>query len=133
SSTHALRACGCGRLRAAPVRSSSLPSVAPRSLDGSSAAAGCAGTALARGARCRHQESFMLRIYSVALELVRSLKPAVEEFQRRDPDLAKQFRRAVTSVPLNLSEGSYSRGRNRYARYHTAAGSLREALSCLEV
>jgi four helix bundle protein len=89
--------------------------------------------ALARGARGHYQESFMLRIYSVALELVRSLKPAVAEFQRRDPDLARQFRKALTSVPLNLSEGSYNRGRNRYARYHTAAGSLREALACLEV
>ncbi len=27
----------------------------------------------------------------------------------------------------------YSRGRNRNARYHTALGSARETLSCLEV
>jgi hypothetical protein len=27
----------------------------------------------------------------------------------------------------------YSRGKNREARYHTALGSAREALSCLEV
>jgi four helix bundle protein len=75
----------------------------------------------------------MLRIYAVVLELARSLKPVAEELQRRDPDLAKQFRKALTSVPLNLGEGSYNRGKNRYARYHTAAGSMREVLACLEV
>jgi hypothetical protein len=30
-------------------------------------------------------------------------------------------------------KGSYSRGRNRAARYHTALGSLREVLACFEV
>jgi hypothetical protein len=34
---------------------------------------------------------------------------------------------------LNASEGMYSRGRNRGARYHTAMGSMRETLSCIEV
>jgi four helix bundle protein len=37
------------------------------------------------------------------------------------------------SVPLNIAEGSYSRGRNRGARYHNALGSLREVLACFEV
>ena len=36
----------------------------------------------------------------------------------------------LASGPLNVAEGSYSRGGNRTARYHTAAGSMREALSC---
>jgi four helix bundle protein len=34
---------------------------------------------------------------------------------------------------LNLGEGMYSRGKNRTVRYHTALGSARETLSCLEV
>jgi four helix bundle protein len=75
----------------------------------------------------------MLRIYSVLLELVRSLRPLVKELERRDADLARQCRRALTSAPLNLAEGSYSRGQNRAARYHTALGSLREVLACFEV
>jgi four helix bundle protein len=75
----------------------------------------------------------MLRIYSVLLELVRSLRPLIKELERRDADLARQCRRALTSAPLNLAEGSYSRGRNRVARYHTALGSLREVLACFEV
>jgi four helix bundle protein len=55
------------------------------------------------------------------------------KLERHDPDLARQCRRALTSSPLNVAEGCYSRGRNRNARYHTAVGSLREALACFEV
>ena len=75
----------------------------------------------------------MLKIYAVVLDVVRGVKPVIEEIERKDPDLARQMRRAVSSVALNLSEGSYSRGRNRGARYHTAMGSMRETLSCIEV
>jgi four helix bundle protein len=75
----------------------------------------------------------MLRIYPILLELVRSLRPFVRELERRDPDLARQCKRALSSAPLNVAEGSYSRGKNRAARYHTALGSLREVLACFEV
>ena len=75
----------------------------------------------------------MLRIYSVLLDLVHSVRPLVKELERRDPDLAKQCKRALTSAPLNVAEGCYSRGQNRAARYHTALGSLREVLACFEV
>ena len=75
----------------------------------------------------------MLRIYSVLLDLVRDLRPLLSDLARKDPDLARQCRRALTSAPLNIAEGSYSRGKNRAARYHTALGSLREVLACLEV
>ena len=75
----------------------------------------------------------MLRIYPILLELVRSVRPLVKELERRDPDLARQCRRALCSAPLNVAEGSYSRGGNRGARYHNALGSLREALACFEV
>jgi len=75
----------------------------------------------------------MLRIYSVVLDVVRGVKPVIEEIERKDPDLARQMRRAACSVALNLSEGMYSRGKNRGARYHTAMGSMRETLACIEV
>ncbi len=75
----------------------------------------------------------MLRIYGVLLELVREVGPLVAVIERRDADLARQCRRALASAPLNVAEGSYSQGGNRKARYHTAQGSLREALACLEV
>jgi four helix bundle protein len=75
----------------------------------------------------------MLRIYPVLLELVRFVRPLVKELERHDPDLARQCRRALSSAPLNVAEGSYSRGKNREVRYHTALGSLREVLACFEV
>ena len=75
----------------------------------------------------------MLRIYPVLLQFVRSTRPWVKELERRDPDLARQCKRALSSAPLNVAEGSYSRGKNRAARYHTALGSLREVLACFEV
>ena len=75
----------------------------------------------------------MLRIYPILLELVRSIGPLIRELERRDQDLARQCRRALSSAPLNLAEGSYSRGKNRAARYHTALSSLREVLACFEV
>jgi len=75
----------------------------------------------------------MLRIYAVLLDLVRSLVPVIRELERHDPDLARQCKRALSSGPLNVAEGAYARGKNRLARYHTALGSMREVLACLEV
>ena len=39
----------------------------------------------------------------------------------------------AVSMALDTSEGSYSRGRNAQARFHTALGSARETLACVEV
>ncbi len=75
----------------------------------------------------------MLRIYDVLLDLVREVKPLVETLERRDPDLARQCRKALASAPLNVAEGSHSRGRNRGARYSDVLGSLREAWAAFEV
>ena len=67
------------------------------------------------------------------MELVREVRPMVLELERKDADLARQCRRALTSVPLNVAEGAYSSGGNKRARYQTALGSLREVLACFEV
>jgi four helix bundle protein len=73
-----------------------------------------------------------LRIYPIVLVLVRRLSPYLPALRARSSSLGDQLERALTSIPLNLAEGSYSRGKNRYARYHSAAASTREALACLE-
>ena len=90
---------------------------------------------LRRGAfpEWEQKEMRMLRIYDVVLEVVRGVRPTIAVIERRDPDLARQLRRAAASVALNVSEGSYSKGRNRGARYHDAMGSMRETLACIEV
>ena len=88
------------------------------------------GRALASGAP--YQEIFMLRIYPVVLELVRQASPQLRVVRARSSNLGDQLERALTSIPLNLAEGAYSRGRNRHARYQSAAASAREALACLE-
>lgn len=75
----------------------------------------------------------MLKIYDVILDIVRALRSTLEQVAHHDPDLARQMRRALTSVPLNVAEGASSRGRNRAARYHTGAGSMREVIAAIEV
>ncbi len=75
----------------------------------------------------------MLRIYPIVLEVLKQLQPALGRIEVQDRDLARQLRRASASIALNLGEGMYSRGQNRHARYHSALGSARETLSCLEV
>jgi four helix bundle protein len=75
----------------------------------------------------------MLRIYDVILGVVRDLRPVLEQIGQRDVDLERQMRRALTSVPLNCAEGASSRGRNRAARYHTGAGSMREVMAAIDV
>jgi four helix bundle protein len=73
-----------------------------------------------------------LEIYPVVLELVRAVSPILADLRGKSAPLADQLERALVSVPLNVAEGSYSRGRNRQARYQTAAASAREVLACLE-
>jgi four helix bundle protein len=69
----------------------------------------------------------------VVLEVLKQIQPALRRIEGRDRDLARQLRRCSSSIALNLAEGMYSRGGIRRARYHTALGSARETLACLEV
>ena len=64
----------------------------------------------------------MLRIHEVAIELVGEVMPLMREIERVDPDLARQGRRAVTSVPLNIAEGSDQCGKRRMLHYRVALG-----------
>ncbi len=75
----------------------------------------------------------MLRIYETSLQLVAALRPIISQISRHDPDLARQLRKASTSVPLHIAEGSFARGRNRGAKYQIGCSEAREALACCHV
>ena len=73
----------------------------------------------------------MLKIHEVALELIRHVAPLALAIGRHDADLAKQLRRALSSVPLNIAEGTDQRGARRTSHYSIALGSAEEAWSAL--
>ena len=73
-----------------------------------------------------------LKIYPVILELVRKVSAFIPRLRARSFTLGDQLERALISIPLNVAEGSHSRGKNRQARFHSAAASAREALACFE-
>lgn len=70
--------------------------------------------------------------YALALEAIRQLVPLVTAIKHHDADLAKQIRRAASSVTLNLKEGSRRRGEDRTYHYSVAAGSADEVLGGLD-
>ena len=74
-----------------------------------------------------------LIVHSVALEMVGAIRPLVGRIRARDRSLADQLSRAASSVVLNISEAEYSDPGNRRARFHTAAGSNREARAALQL
>ena len=75
----------------------------------------------------------MLRISGLVLEVIRLLKPVVAIIAKHDLDLARQLRRAASSIALNIQEGSGLTGGLRIQRYRTALGSTRESIACLQV
>ena len=74
----------------------------------------------------------MLKIYGDALEVVRELVPIVDEIDRHDPDLTRQLKKARSSIPLNIAEGSHARGARRNLHYGYAKGSANECIAVLE-
>jgi four helix bundle protein len=75
----------------------------------------------------------MLRIYSTVIEVLRGLRPVLAVIETHDKDLARQLRRAASSIALNVSEGSGCHGGTRRERYRSALGSARETGACFDV
>jgi four helix bundle protein len=70
--------------------------------------------------------------YDVALDLLRALRPVVEQLKSYNADLADQVTRAGTSLTLNLQEGSGRTGRDRKRFFSFARGSAREIMGALD-
>jgi four helix bundle protein len=75
----------------------------------------------------------MLRIYSVVLVMIAEVAGIAEQIEGRDADLARQMRRAASSVALNTAEGMGNTGGHKRQRYQTALGSAREVMACVDV
>ena len=74
----------------------------------------------------------MLIVYQVIVEVLQLLRSVVRAIEKHDRDLARQLRRASTSVLLKVGEGSGTKGGSRMERYRTALGSARETTACID-
>src|SRR5579864_9288573 len=75
----------------------------------------------------------MLRIYTTIIDFLRELRPLISQIETHDRDLARQLKRAASSIALNTSEASGCNGGTRRERYRNALGSARETGACLDV
>ncbi len=66
----------------------------------------------------------MLRIYETMVGVLKGLRGVVAQIEAHDRDLARQLRRASTSVALNISEGSGSSAGTRRATRHPHGATL---------
>ena len=74
-----------------------------------------------------------LRILNTAIEVVRSMRTTVNVVAQHDADLARQMRRALTSIPLNIAEGERRWNGHGRQRFESAMGSANEVVACLRV
>jgi len=75
----------------------------------------------------------MLVAYTVALDLVRSLRTVVAELRKYSADSADQVERAASSIVLNIAEGERRSGRDPQRFYSIASGSAGEILGALDL
>jgi four helix bundle protein len=75
----------------------------------------------------------MFDAYDVSLQLARSLRPHLKRLRSCDASLTNQLTRALSSVPLNLSEGRSRVGKDRTHLFRIAEGSVAEVKACLDI
>jgi len=68
-----------------------------------------------------------------ALQVIELARPLVARVGRKDADLARQLRRALSSVALNVAEGFACSAGNGRLRFETARGSLDESQAAFRV
>ena len=73
------------------------------------------------------------RIYTELLAAAKSVVAVIERVARHDADLARQMRRAFTSIALNMAEGSRLRDGNARLRFRSAMGSADEVRAGIEI
>ena len=75
----------------------------------------------------------MLVAYTVALDLIRALRPVVAQLRQYSPESADQVERAASSIAYNLAEGSRRNGRDPKRFFDMAHGSAGEIRGALDV
>ena len=74
-----------------------------------------------------------LRVEDEIVEVVGRLHRLARAVMRKDPDLARQLKRAATSIGLNAAEGLYGRDGSRRVRLENAMCSGRETIMALRI
>ena len=77
----------------------------------------------------------MLVAYTVSLDLIRSLRPVVEQLRAYSSEAAEQLTDAASSLTRNIAEGSRRSGRDPrrfYAFAHCSASEVRAQLDIAE-
>jgi len=74
----------------------------------------------------------MFECYEISLQLARSLRPHLRRLRSCDASLTNQLTRALSSIPLNLSEGRRRVGKDRIQLFRIAAGSAAEVRACID-
>ena len=75
----------------------------------------------------------MFTFYEDLVETIALVHVSCTVITRHDADLARQIRRAVTSVGLNAAEGLHARGGTRRIRLESAMNSGRETIFGLRI
>ena len=73
------------------------------------------------------------RVLDQSIDLIHALRGVVLRLDRTDRDLAKQLRRAATSIALNLGESQGRAGKDRVHFVRVALGSAEEVRTALRV
>ncbi len=72
-------------------------------------------------------------VYDLTLQLLKELKPLIEQVRRHSPSLADQMERAGQSTFLNLAESRSARGKNEAAKLQLALTECREVRVALQL